>query len=121
MPDIPVAQQPRSESMKQAVDRTQDFWHEEISPAIKSGKKVLIVAHTNSIRSLVRSIEDLNDAQSAAFRIPTAIPRYYELDKDLKPYKIQDVTNNPIAKAQQWVIRGKMEAMKTLSFINKSI
>lgn len=114
--DIPQAEQPRGESMAEAVKRTELLWHKEIGPAIQSGKKVLVVAHTNSIRSLVRSIEGLDDVQSAGFRMTTATPRHYELDDTLKALASYDLTNSLKAKAHYWVIRKKMDIAKTLAF-----
>jgi len=109
--ETPQHEQPRSESMEQAVIRTQKLWHKEITPALKSGKTVLIIAHTNSLRALTRSIEDLNDSQSAAFRIPTAAPRIYNLDENLKPMRVRDLTNNPMKKIQKLIAIGKMKTI----------
>lgn len=107
--EVPHDQHPRSESMAQAALRTQLLWSNEIVPALRSGKNVLVVAHTNSIRSLVGCIENFNDAQSAAFRISTAIPRYYELDNNLKPLKVQDLTSSYKAKIRHWFIRKRLK------------
>ena len=83
LPNIPEQLQPRGESLRDAVERVTPVWSELIVPALKVEKTVLVVAHTSSIRAIARSIEGLDDAQSAAFRIATAIPRCYELDGDL--------------------------------------
>ena len=107
--NIPRDKHPRSESMVQAVQRTQPLWAEKIAPALKDGKKVLVIAHTNSIRSLIGGLENFNEAQSAAFRISTATPRHYELDDNLNPLKVRDLTNSPKAKIRHWVIRKRLQ------------
>lgn len=107
LPEIPLAQHPRSESMAQAAKRAGPLWSDEIAPALGAGKKVLIVAHTSSIRGLVRHIEDLNDAQCAAFRISTAVPRHYELDDTLTPLEVCDLTDDLNAKIRYWINRKK--------------
>ena len=109
--NIPRDQHPRSESMIQAVQRTRPLWAEKISPALKEGKKVLVIAHTNSIRSLIGGLENFNEAQSAAFRISTATPRHYELDDNLKPLKVRDLTHSRKAKIRHWAIRKRLQLM----------
>ena len=112
--NIPRDKHPRSESMVQAVQRTYPIWDEKIAPALKEGKTVLVIAHTNSIRSLVGGLENFNEAQSAAFRISTATPRHYELDDDLKPLKVRDLTNSPKAKIRHWAIRKRLQLIGSL-------
>jgi len=105
--EIPVLQHPRSESMAQAVTRVAPLWHDEIAPALRDGKNLLVVAHTSSIRGLVRHIEGLDDAQCAAFRISTAVPRQYELDDNLAPLEVRDLAHGVKAKIRYWVNRKK--------------
>lgn len=105
LPDIPLQQHPRSESMFQASERTLAFWDDEIVPALQAKKTVLIVAHTNSIRAMVGRLEGFNEAQSTAFRISTAVPRRYELNEDLKPVKVRDLTRDPKVILRHWMIR----------------
>jgi 2,3-bisphosphoglycerate-dependent phosphoglycerate mutase len=105
--EIPILQHPRSESMAQAVERVNPLWIDEIAPALKAGKNLLVVAHTSSIRGLVRHIEGLDDAQCAAFRISTAVPRQYELDDNLAPLEVRDLTHGVKAKIRYWVNRQK--------------
>lgn len=111
---IPPALHPRSESMRQAVKRTQHYWSAEIVPALKANKKVLVVAHTSTLRSLTGCIEDLTESQLAGFRMSTAMPRYYELDEDLKCIKRCDLTDNPKVKIREWVIHNKVKLLKAL-------
>ena len=77
---------PRSESLKDCAKRVKAMWTESIEPALKSGKKVLISAHGNSLRSLVMMLDSLSEAAIAEINIPTAVPLVYELDEaTLKP------------------------------------
>ena len=76
--DVPV-----TECLKDTVNRFLPYWHNEIAPTIKSGKKVLIAAHGNSLRALVK----YSDEAIVKLNIPTGIPLVYELDDDLKPIK----------------------------------
>ena len=75
---------PRSESLGQAAGRVEPWWKDSLAPRLRQGKEVLVVAHTSSIRGLVRQIEGLDDDAAAAFRIATAVPLVYQLDEDLK-------------------------------------
>ncbi len=80
-------QLPATESLKLTLDRVLPFWHATLAPTIKSGKRVLIVAHGNSIRALVKYLDNISDAEITELNIPTGLPLVYELDKDLKPIK----------------------------------
>jgi len=79
---------PRSESLRQAAERVAVWWRETLAPELRGDaagdRQVLVVAHTSSIRGLVRQIEGLDDARSADFRIATALPLVYTLDAGLK-------------------------------------
>ena len=76
---------PLTECLKDTVARFLPHWHETIAPAIKSGQRVLIAAHGNSLRALVKYLDDISDKDIVGLNIPTGIPLLYELDKDLKP------------------------------------
>ena len=78
---------PATECLKDTVARFLPLWHAEIAPAIKKGKRVLIAAHGNSLRALVKYLDNLSDADIVELNIPTGIPLVYELDDDLKPIK----------------------------------
>jgi 2,3-bisphosphoglycerate-dependent phosphoglycerate mutase len=69
------------------VERFLPYWHETIAPAIKSGKKVLIAAHGNSLRALVKYLDNMTDEAIIELNIPTGVPLVYELDDNLKPIK----------------------------------
>lgn len=78
---------PRSECLKDTVERCLPFWFGSVCPALSRGKKVLIAAHGNSIRGIVKVLDDISDEDITGLEIPTGIPLVYYLDKDLKPIK----------------------------------
>ena len=78
---------PSSECLKDTVERFLPYWEKTISPNIRKGKKVLIVAHGNSLRALVKHLDKISDDKILGLNIPTGIPLVYELDKDLNPLK----------------------------------
>jgi 2,3-bisphosphoglycerate-dependent phosphoglycerate mutase len=78
---------PLTESLKDTVARFLPYWHETIAPAVKAGKRVLIAAHGNSLRALVKYLDNVPESEIVELNIPTAVPLVYELDDDLKPIK----------------------------------
>jgi len=78
---------PSTECLKDTVERFLPLWHQEIAPAIKGGKRVLIAAHGNSLRALVKYLDNVSDEEIVELNIPTGIPLVYELDDDLKPIR----------------------------------
>jgi len=76
---------PLSECLKDTVARFLPFWYSDIAPAVKSGKRVIIAAHGNSIRALVKYLDNVSDEEIVGLNIPTGIPLVYELDDALKP------------------------------------
>ncbi|MCK4285302.1 MAG: 2,3-diphosphoglycerate-dependent phosphoglycerate mutase [Candidatus Lokiarchaeota archaeon] len=76
---------PLSECLKDTVERVLPYWHEKIAPTIKTGKKVLISAHGNSLRALVKYLDNVPEEEIIKLNIPTGIPLIYELDDELKP------------------------------------
>jgi 2,3-bisphosphoglycerate-dependent phosphoglycerate mutase len=78
---------PFTESLKLTVDRFLPYWHETIAPDIKAGKNVIIAAHGNSLRALVKYLDNISDEKIVELNIPTGVPLVYELDADLKPIK----------------------------------
>jgi len=78
---------PKTECLKDVVTRMLPYWHENIAPDLLAGKTVLVTAHGNSLRALVKHLDGISDADIAGLNIPTGIPLYYELDKELKPLK----------------------------------
>ncbi|KAL9648038.1 hypothetical protein ABK040_012092 [Willaertia magna] len=78
---------PKTESLALTVERVIPYWNDEIAPMIKSGKKVLIAAHGNSLRALVKYLDNISNEEIVELNIPTGVPLVYELDDDLKPLK----------------------------------
>jgi 2,3-bisphosphoglycerate-dependent phosphoglycerate mutase len=78
---------PSTESLKDTLERVLPYWHEAIAPALKRGQKVLISAHGNSLRALVKYLDDISDEEIPRLNIPTGFPLVYELDDDLKVQK----------------------------------
>ena len=85
--DLKKEEIPLTESLKDTEMRFLPYWHQEIAPAIKSSKRVLISAHGNSLRALVRYLDDIPPNEIPKLNIPTGIPLVYELDENLKPIK----------------------------------
>ncbi|HEX4914544.1 MAG TPA: 2,3-diphosphoglycerate-dependent phosphoglycerate mutase [Vicinamibacterales bacterium] len=85
--DLPPSDLPLTESLKDTVARFLPYWHEAIAPRIKAGKRVLIAAHGNSLRALVKFLDNISDDEIVELNIPTGIPLVYELDADLKPIR----------------------------------
>ncbi len=83
--DMNASDLPLTECLKDTVARFLPYWHETIAPAITSGKKVIIAAHGNSLRALVKYLDNVSEEEIVKLNIPTGIPLVYELDKDLKP------------------------------------
>jgi 2,3-bisphosphoglycerate-dependent phosphoglycerate mutase len=84
---LPPEQLPATESLKITLERVLPYWHSTLAPAIQSGKRVLIAAHGNSIRALVKYLDNISDADITELNIPTGLPLVYELDASLKPLK----------------------------------
>jgi len=79
------AEIPLTESLKDTVARFVPYWEETIAPQVAAGKRVLIVAHGNSLRALVKYLDNISEEDIIGLNIPTGIPLVYELDDDLKP------------------------------------
>ena len=78
---------PRTECLKDTVDRFLPYWFETIAPMVKSGKNVIIAAHGNSLRALIKYLDDVSNADIVGLNIPTGQPLVYELDDELRPRK----------------------------------
>ncbi len=84
---LPPDSLPLTESLKDTVARVLPYWHETIAPAIRAGNRVLVAAHGNSLRALVKYLDNISDAEIVELNIPTGIPLVYELDDDLRPLR----------------------------------
>jgi 2,3-bisphosphoglycerate-dependent phosphoglycerate mutase len=85
--NLTASELPLTESLKDTVARFLPFWHGTIAPAVASGKRVLVAAHGNSIRALVKYLDTMSDNDIVGLDIPTGIPLVYELDANLKPIR----------------------------------
>jgi 2,3-bisphosphoglycerate-dependent phosphoglycerate mutase len=82
---LPESDLPLTECLKDTVARFLPYWHETIAPAIRGGQRVIIVAHGNSLRALVKYLDGISDEDIVDLNIPTGMPLAYELDADLRP------------------------------------
>jgi 2,3-bisphosphoglycerate-dependent phosphoglycerate mutase len=78
---------PLTESLKETVARVVPYWNDTIAPAVRSGKRIVIAAHGNSLRAMVKHLDKISDEAIVELNIPTGIPLVYELDQDLKPIR----------------------------------
>jgi 2,3-bisphosphoglycerate-dependent phosphoglycerate mutase len=85
--DVPEDELPTTECLKDTVERFLPFWHDDVVPQLKAGKKIIIAAHGNSLRALVKYLDNISDEEIVKLNIPTGVPLVYELDDDLKPIK----------------------------------
>ena len=84
---VPKAELPLTECLKDVVARFLPYWHETLAPAVKTGQQVIIAAHGNSLRALVKFLDKIPDEEISGLNIPTGIPLVYELNDDLTPIK----------------------------------
>ena len=84
---LPTEDIPLTECLKDTIARVLPFWNDTIAPAILSGKRVLVAAHGNSIRALIKYLDGVSDSDIVGLNIPNGIPLVYELDADLKPIR----------------------------------
>ena len=80
-------QVPLTECLKDTVDRVLPFWNEAMAPAIKAGKRIVVAAHGNSIRALIKYLDNISDEKIVSLNIPNGIPLVYELDAELNPLR----------------------------------
>jgi 2,3-bisphosphoglycerate-dependent phosphoglycerate mutase len=81
------AELPATESLKLTLERVLPYWHQVIAPAVQSGQRLLVAAHGNSLRAMVKYLDEISDADIPALNIPTGIPLVYDLDDQLHPLK----------------------------------
>jgi 2,3-bisphosphoglycerate-dependent phosphoglycerate mutase len=84
---------PKAESLKDTIERVLPYWHDAIVPAIRSGKRVLVVAHGNSLRALVKYLDNVSNEAILELNIPTGLPLIYQLDQNLKTIKSEYLGN----------------------------
>jgi 2,3-bisphosphoglycerate-dependent phosphoglycerate mutase len=102
--DLDPADVPLTECLKDTVNRFMPYWYDVIAPVVKSGKRVVIAAHGNSLRALVKHLDNISDDDIVGLNIPTGIPLVYELDADLRPLSHEYLADpETVRKAQQAV------------------
>ena len=74
-----------TESLKETVARMLPFWHTQLAPQVKAGKRLLVVAHGNSLRALIKYLDGISDQEIVELNVPTGVPLVYTLDEQLKP------------------------------------
>jgi 2,3-bisphosphoglycerate-dependent phosphoglycerate mutase len=85
--ELPAGELPLTESLKDTIARFMPYWHQTIAPVITSGQRVIIAAHGNSLRALVKELDNIPESEIVELNIPTGIPLVYELDDNLKPIR----------------------------------
>lgn len=101
---------PQTECLKDTVARVVPYWESEIAPAIKEGKRVIVAAHGNSLRSLVKYLDNISDDEIVNLNIPTGVPLVYELDENLKPIKSYYLGDAEAIKAAQEAVANQGKA-----------
>lgn len=109
---LTAEQLPRTECLADTVQRVVPAWTAEIAPQIKSGKRVLVVAHGNSLRALIKYLDGISDQDIIELNIPTGIPLVYELDADLKPIKHYYLADEETLKQAQAAVAAQGKAKK---------
>ena len=96
---IPAAELPASESLQQTTARVQRVWERSIAAQLRAGRRVVVMAHGNSLRALVKLLEGVSDAEIASLEMPNAVPWIYELDADLRPVgkRVLEVSPRPVS------------------------
>lgn len=108
--DLDEGDIPAAECLKDTVARFLPYWHETIAPAVRAGKRVLISAHGNSLRALVKYLDDIPENVIPGLNIPTGIPLIYELDDDLKPLRHYYLADAETVKAAQQAVANQGKA-----------
>jgi 2,3-bisphosphoglycerate-dependent phosphoglycerate mutase len=95
---------PRAEALKQTVERVVPYYQTEIAPKIQAGKRIIVAAHGNSLRALVKYLDTISDEDIVSRNIPTGIPLVYELDDSLKPHKSYYLGDEEAVKAAEQAV-----------------
>jgi 2,3-bisphosphoglycerate-dependent phosphoglycerate mutase len=103
---------PATESLEITLKRVLPYWHEIIAPKLKQGKKLLLVAHGNSMRALVKYLDNISDEEIPSMNIPTGIPLVYELNEALKPIRHYYLGDAAAAEAKALAVAKQAEAKK---------
>jgi 2,3-bisphosphoglycerate-dependent phosphoglycerate mutase len=107
---LPRARFPRTECLKDTVARFLPYWETTIVPSVLAGRRILIAAHGNSLRALIKYLDDISDADIVGLNIPTAQPLVYELDADLSPLRSYYLADEETIRAAQAAVAGQGRA-----------
>jgi 2,3-bisphosphoglycerate-dependent phosphoglycerate mutase len=106
---IDPQQLPATESLKTTLDRVKPFWDARIAPELRAGRNVLVTAHGNSLRALVKMLDQVAEADIVELNIPTGVPLVYELDADLKPISSRYLGDEAAIRAAAEAVRRQTE------------
>jgi 2,3-bisphosphoglycerate-dependent phosphoglycerate mutase len=107
--DLEPGEIPASECLKDTVGRFLPLWHQELAPRIREGQRLLIVAHGNSLRALVKYLDGISDEDIVELNIPTGIPLLYELDDDLRPVRHEYLGDPEVIRAQIEAVKNQIK------------
>ncbi len=107
--DLDPGEIPASECLKDTVGRFLPLWHQELAPRIREGQRLLIVAHGNSLRALVKYLDGISDEDIVELNIPTGIPLLYELDDDLRPIRHEYLGDPEVIRAQIEAVKNQIK------------
>ena len=108
--DVAEKDLPLTESLKDTIARFLPYWHEKIAPTVKEGKNVIIAAHGNSLRALVKYLDNMSEEEILKLNIPTGIPLVYELGADLKPIKHYYLADEEALKTAEEAVKNQGKA-----------
>ena len=107
--DVPADELPSAESLKDTLARVLPYWHARIAPEVRAGRNVLVAAHGNSLRAMVKMLDEVSESDIVELNIPTGIPLVYELDAQLKPIGSRYLGDPEIAAAAAEAVRRQTE------------
>jgi 2,3-bisphosphoglycerate-dependent phosphoglycerate mutase len=107
---VPRQELPLTECLKDTIERFLPYWNETIAPQVKAGKRVIVVAHGNTLRALVKHIDNVSEEDIVALNIPTGIPLVYELEDDLKPIRSYYLGDQEKAKQAAGAVAAQSQA-----------
>ena len=107
--EVDPAQLPATESLKETLARVLPYWHSRIAPELRTGRNVLVAAHGNSLRAMVKMLDNVSESQIVELNIPTGVPLLYELDRELKPLGSRYLGNPEAIAAAAEAVRRQTE------------
>ena len=107
--EVPTEELPSAESLKDTLARVQPLWHARIAPELRAGRNVLVAAHGNSLRAMVKMLDHVSESDIVALNIPTGIPLLYELDPQLAPLASRYLGDPQVAAAAAEAVRRQTE------------